>query len=71
MTHMTPNRYWFESYELSSGNVLIGNNNLCKIISVGTIKIKFHDGNIRRLTGVRHIPDLSTNLICLGSLEEK
>jgi hypothetical protein len=69
--HMTPNRDWFESYELSSGNVLIGNSNLCKVVGVGMIKIKFHDGKIRRLTVVRYIPDLSKNLISLGSLEEK
>jgi hypothetical protein len=69
--HMTPNRDWFESYELSSGNVLISNNNLCKVASIDTMKIKFHDGKIRRLTGVIHIPDLSKNLISLVSLEEK
>jgi hypothetical protein len=51
--------------------VLMGNSNLYKVVSVGTIKIKLHDGKIRRLTGVRHIPDLSKNLISLGSLEKK
>lgn len=33
--------------------------------------IKFHDINVQRLTGVRHIPDLSKKLISLGPLEEK
>jgi len=47
------------------------NNHLCKVARVGSMKIKFHDDKIRRLTGVRHIPDLSKNLISLGSLEEK
>jgi hypothetical protein len=69
--HMTPNRDWFESYEPSSDNVLMGNSNLYKVVGVDMIKIKFHDDKIRRLTGVRHIPDLSKNLISLGSLEEK
>jgi gag-polypeptide of LTR copia-type/GAG-pre-integrase domain len=69
--HMTPNRDWFESYELYNGNVFMGNSNLCKVIGVGTIKIKFYDDKMRRLTGVRHISDLSKNLISLGSLEEK
>jgi hypothetical protein len=69
--HMTPNRDLFESYESSSGNVLMGNSNLCKVAGVGMIKIKIHDGKIRRLTGVRYILDLSKNLISLGSLEEK
>ena len=49
----------------------MGNNHLCKVASVGSVKIKFHDGKIRRLTGVRHIPDLNKNLISLGSIEEK
>jgi len=35
------------------------------------VKIKFHDGKIRKLMGVRHIPNLSKNLISLGFLEEK
>jgi len=69
--HMTLNRDWFETYEPLSEKVLMGNNHLCKVVSVGSVKIKFHDGKIQRLTGVRHIPDLSKNLISLGSLEEK
>jgi len=59
----------FETYESSSGKVLIENNHLCKVVGVGSMKIKFHDGKIRRLTGVRHIPDLSKNLISSGFLE--
>jgi hypothetical protein len=69
--HMTPNRNWFETYEPSDGRVIMGNNNTCKVAGTGTISFKFHDGRIRRLTGVRHIPDLKKNLISLGSLEEK
>jgi len=49
----------------------MGNNHLCKVVGVGSMKIKFHDGKIRRLTGVKHIPDLSKNLISLGSLKKK
>jgi hypothetical protein len=60
--HMTPNRKWFESYESYSDSVLMGNSNLYKVVGVDTIIIKFHDGKIQRLTGVRHIPDLSKNL---------
>jgi len=69
--HMTPNRDWFETYEPSSEKVFMGNNHLCKVAGMGSVKIKFHDGKIRMLRGVRHIPDLSKNLISLGSLEEK
>jgi len=36
---MTPNRDWFETYELSSEKVLMGNNHLCKVAGVGSVKI--------------------------------
>jgi hypothetical protein len=63
--HMTPNRDWFETYESMDGKVLMGNHNMCKVAGIGSVTIKFHDGKVRRLTGVRHIPDLSKNLISL------
>ena len=68
---MNPNTGWFETYESFNGKVLMGNNNLCNVAGIGSVKIQFHDGKIRRLTGVRHIPELTKNLISLGSLEEK
>jgi GAG-pre-integrase domain/Integrase core domain len=58
------------TYESYDGGVLLGNDYLCKIVDVGTIRIKMHDGIIRTLMGVRHIPDLTKNLISLGSLED-
>jgi GAG-pre-integrase domain len=67
---MTPNREWFATYDPSDGGVLLGNDHLCKIIGVGTIKIKMHNYIIRILTDVRHILDLTKNLISLGSLED-
>ena len=69
--HMTPNRSWFVKYEPTDGRVIMGNNNSCKVAGTGTISLKFHDGRIRTLTGVKHIPDLKKNLISLGSLEER
>ena len=47
----------------------MGNNAQCKAIGKGTIRIKMHDGMIRTLTNVRHVPDLKRNLISLGTLE--
>jgi hypothetical protein len=67
---MTPNREWFVTYEPSDGGVFLENDHLCKIAGVGTVRIKMHDGIIRTLMGVRHIPDLTKNLISLGSLED-
>jgi hypothetical protein len=53
--HMTPNREWFVTYEPSNRGVLLENDHLSKIVGVGTVRIKMHDGIIRILTGVRYI----------------
>ncbi|KAG8472135.1 hypothetical protein CXB51_036415 [Gossypium anomalum] len=48
--HMSPNQDWFTTYEtVSEGVVLIGNNASCKIVGVGTIKVKMFDGVVRTL----------------------
>jgi len=41
----------------------------CKTISIGSIKIRMHDGIIRMLSNVRHVSDLKKNLISLGTLK--
>ena len=43
----------------------MGNNMSCKVIGIGTMRIKMHDEGIRILTKGRHIPDLKKNLISL------
>ncbi|KAG8503323.1 hypothetical protein CXB51_001371 [Gossypium anomalum] len=64
--HMTPNRDWFTTYEIVSEDViLMGNNASCKIVGVGTIKLKMFDRVVRTLSGMRHIPELKRNLISL------
>ncbi|KAH0652209.1 hypothetical protein KY289_029887 [Solanum tuberosum] len=55
--------------EVECGVVLMGNDAQCKVVRIGTVQIKTHDGVIRTLTNVRHIPDLKRNLISLGTLE--
>ena len=58
------------SYQPIDGdNVLMGNNMPCKTIGIGSIKIKMHDGIVRTLSNVRHVPDLKKNLISLGTLD--
>jgi len=39
-----------------------------KIVGIGTIKIKMHDGIVRTLTEVRHIPELKKNLFSTSGL---
>ncbi|KAH7550154.1 hypothetical protein JRO89_XS13G0144400 [Xanthoceras sorbifolium] len=68
--HMCPNRDYFSTYKsVQGGVVLMGNNHACKIAGMGTVKIKMHDGVIRTLTDVRHIPELKRNLISLSTLD--
>ncbi|GJU69287.1 retrovirus-related pol polyprotein from transposon TNT 1-94 [Tanacetum coccineum] len=57
--------------EFDSGHVLMGNDSPCKVVGIGTIHIKMHDGVVRTLTDVRHVPDLKKKLISLGVLDSK
>jgi len=68
--HMCANKHWFDTYEKKDGGeVLMGNNVACKIIGIGTVKIKMYDGIIRTFGNVRHVPALKKNLISLGTLD--
>ncbi|GJY33991.1 retrovirus-related pol polyprotein from transposon TNT 1-94 [Tanacetum coccineum] len=70
--HMSPNRDWFVTYEeFDGGHVFMGNDSPCKVVGIGTIRIKMHDGVVKTLTDVRHVPDLKKNLISLGVLDSK
>ncbi|KAG8503416.1 hypothetical protein CXB51_001387 [Gossypium anomalum] len=52
--HMCPKREWFFTYSLVEGGVVrIGNDSSSKVIGIGTVKIKMHDGTIRTLSDVR------------------
>ncbi|GJS41666.1 retrovirus-related pol polyprotein from transposon TNT 1-94 [Tanacetum coccineum] len=68
--HMIPHRSWFTTYEsFNGGNVYMGNHSICPVIGKGNIQVKMHDGVVRTITGVRHVPDLKRNLISLSTLE--
>ena len=43
----------------------------CKIVGVGTIRIKMFDRIVRTLGDVKHIPNLKMNLISLSTLDSK
>ncbi|GJW76791.1 retrovirus-related pol polyprotein from transposon TNT 1-94 [Tanacetum coccineum] len=70
--NISPNRDWFVTYEeFNGGHVFMGNDSPCKVVGIGTIRINMHDGVVRTLTDVRHVPDLKKNLISLGMLDSK
>ena len=66
--HMCPNKGWFENYkQIDGGTVLLGNNKSCKVIGIGSLRIKLHNGIERVLEDVRHVPELKRNLISFGT----
>ncbi|KAG8487958.1 hypothetical protein CXB51_018091 [Gossypium anomalum] len=70
--HMCPNREWFSTYSSVEGGVVrMGNYSSSKVIGIGTVKIKIHDGTIMTLSDVRYVPDLRKNLISLSILDLK
>ncbi|KAK2986619.1 hypothetical protein RJ640_004375 [Escallonia rubra] len=61
---------WFVIHRLfDGGEVLMGNNVACKVVGIGLIQIRMHDGIVRTLTDVRHVPELRKNMISLGTLD--
>ncbi|KAH1122081.1 hypothetical protein J1N35_005241 [Gossypium stocksii] len=70
--HMCPNKEWFSIYSSVEGGVVrIGNDSSSKVIGIGTVKIRIHNGTIRTLSNVRYVPDLRKNLISLSNLDLK
>ena len=71
--HIYTNRDWFSSYEsLQNGDfVRMGDDNPCEIVGIGSVHIKTHDGMIRTLKNVRHIPWMKRNLISLSTLDKE
>ena len=48
----------------------MGNNSICRIIGIGNVSLKLHNGSIRVSKQVRHVLDLKRNLISLGMLDQ-
>ena len=69
--HMCPHKHLFSSYQpFEGGKVLMGNNASCKVIGIGSVRLKMSDGIIRELDNVRHILELKRNLISLSMFDK-
>jgi hypothetical protein len=67
---MFSHRNWFISYQsVDKGVVFMGNGIPCKIVGVGSIRIRMFEGIVRELTDVRYVLELKSNLISLGVLD--
>ena len=68
---MTSRREWYHHYELVfEGSVYNCDDHALKIIGIGTIKLRFHDGTMCTVREVRHVEGLRKNLLSLGQLDE-
>ncbi|GJU27956.1 gag-pol polyprotein [Tanacetum coccineum] len=70
--HMTSRREWFHQYKPISGggSVYSCNDHELKIIGIGSIMVKMHDGTVRTIRDVRHVEGLKKNLLSLGQLDD-
>jgi hypothetical protein len=69
-SHMCLHRNWFSTYQsIDDGVFFMGNDFYCKIVGVGSVHIKMHDGFVRTLKDVSHVLELRKNLISLGVLD--
>ena len=68
--HLCHDKSLFHTYKpVDGGRVLMGNNNVCKIVGLGSVKVEMFDGSVQTLSDVRHAPRLKRNLISLGMLD--
>jgi len=49
----------------------MGNDVVCKTVSISNIRIRMFDGRVRTLTNVRYVPYLKKNLLSLRALEAR
>lgn len=69
---MCPNRALFQTYEtVKQGGVVMENNQSCRIAGIDRVRLRLEDGTVKTLAQVRHVPDLTKNLISLSTLDEK
>ena len=67
--YTTPHRKSSHDYVPDDfGHVLLGDDEPCKIVGVGKVRIKLNNGNELLLKDVRHIPAMKRNMISTGQL---
>jgi len=67
--HMCPKESGSVQTNLLMQAVLMGNDTVCKTITIGNICMRMFDEHVRTLTSIRHVPDLRKNLLLLRALE--
>ncbi|KAG6430620.1 hypothetical protein SASPL_108692 [Salvia splendens] len=70
--HLYPHKEYFTTYELiDGGNVTMANSVVCKVVGIGSVKIRTHDGVFCTLNDVMHVPQMTKNQISLSTFDSK
>lgn len=69
--HMTPNKNYLIDFVETEETKVNGFNDQFEVKGVGLVKIKTDDGQIRTLSNVKYVPNLTRNVISLGVLDDK
>lgn len=68
--HMSPHRDWFDTYRtVNSRSILMGNHASCKVVGIGTIRIKMFDGVVENVGWCEDVPNLRKNLVSHSTLD--
>ena len=69
--YMCPFKSYFSDYhDLDGGKVMMGNNVVYRVIGMGNVSLRLHDGTTWELREVRYVPDLKRNLIFIPPCPE-
>lgn len=60
-----------EYVEVPDGNIKMTNDFICKIVGIGSIKLKTHDGRFFTLNEVMRVLSMTKNLISMSLLDSK
>lgn len=62
--HMSPYKEWFSKFtKLDGGKLLMGNNVVCQVEGIGSVKVQLINGMTKILIEVRFAPGLKKNLV--------
>ena len=70
--HICPDRSHFLEYQrLEDGTVRLGDDRVCPIVGLGTIKLNLEGGVVAVLKQVRHVPEIKRKLISVAMLDQE
>ena len=68
--HIYAYKHWFVTYEKNSyGNILMSNDDPYRFVGIAYVQLRMHDGAIKTLTKVCHVPGLKKILVSLGAMD--